>query len=86
MGNRKLSLWSGAFTDSALCAKRIDYSALWESAAAPDGECSLGMFGARVSVPGNSEEIELVLVSGADAKYELIEDQDSGMLLVRTLF
>ena len=45
------------------------------------------MLGRQANVgTGNPEEIELLLVCGADASYELVEDRDSDASLVRTLF
>ena len=85
-GNRKLLLWS-ELSRTPLFARSGSIIPLCGSAAAPDGESTLGMLGRQAKVgTGNPEEIELLLVSGADASYELIEDQDSDNSLVRTLF
>ena len=85
-GNRKLLLWS-ELSRTPLFARSGSIIPLCGSAAAPDGESTLGMLGRQANVgTGNPEEIELLLVSGADASYELIEDQDSDNSLVRTLF
>ena len=85
-GNRKLSLWS-ELSRTPLFARSGSIIPLCGSAAAPDGEGTLGMLGRQANVgTGNPEEIELLLVCGADASYELVEDRDSDASLVRTLF
>ena len=84
VGNRKLSCWS-SLTRVPVFAQAGTILPLCGNASGPDPDCTLGVLGRQESVGIETPDaLEVVLVVGADARYELIEDRDCDETLVRT--